>query len=101
MARENLFDLFRNWLGLIDAESLPPELVQTVDHAERSILRHPPTSEAEALMVAEVLIENIRTGGRPDGLDLTAARNLQGWISRDLPAAKRGTRRYARLALVA
>lgn len=99
MSRENMLQLFRDWLGSIDANSLPPEVSNLVDQTECYILRHQPTSAAEALMVVEVLIENMRTGGRSDGLDLVAAHNLQGWLSRDLPGGKKGVRGYARLAL--
>jgi len=85
---------------LIDAEDLPPEVSNVVDQTERYILRHPPASDAEALMVLEVIIENIRTGRRSDGLDIVGARNLQGWLSRDLPGRKRGRRGFGKLALV-
>lgn len=100
MSRENLLPLFRDWLGFIDAEDLPPELSDIVDQTERFILRHPPASDAEALIVLEVLVENMRTGRRSDGLDLVGARNLQVWLSRDLPGSKRGRRGYGKLALV-
>lgn len=101
MSRENLLPLFRDWLGFIDAEDLPPQVSKIIDQTERFILRHPPASDAEALMVLEVIVESIRTGRRSDGLDLVGARNLQAWLSRDLPGRKRGRRGYGKLALVA
>lgn len=100
MSRKILFDRFRNWLSMVDVEGLPADLSTTVDRTECYILRHRPASDAEALMVMEVLTENIRAGARSDGLDLVAARNLQGWLSRDMPGADAGPHRYGALALV-
>lgn len=100
MSRENLLLRFREWLGVVDADDLPPEVSDVIDQTETWILQHTPASDAEALMVLEVILENMKTGLRSDGLDLVGARNLQVWLSRDLTGAgPHPPRRYGELAL--
>lgn len=56
-----------------------------LDIAEEAILKNPPASPREAVAIADVLLENLETGLRSDGLDLAALRQIRGWLA-SLPA---------------
>lgn len=96
----------RLWLDLADIDDPARDSGdETYLLAERLILDHRPSSDHEAILIAEVLAESIAGGERSDGRDIIAARNLQLWIGRSLtgeaePTAARILARIAARAAV-
>lgn len=47
---------------------------------EQMILKHRPLGPEDAGIVLTMALENLRHGGRPDGLDVDAVERVIGWI---------------------
>lgn len=75
---------FTSWRNLNDRNPLPPDADEEHSALERAILFHAPKSDADIVLMLQLLLEEL-AGERSDGGDLFALRSIQALLLERTP----------------
>lgn len=67
----------------LSAPQVENQLEDAREALEERLLQHSPASNREAALLLDLAISNLDIGGRCDGLDLQALRNVRAYLSPD------------------
>jgi len=73
----------KQWFELTKTTVESDDDGDALEELDRLILGHRPTSDLEIIVLVDVVIEALRSGGRVDGLEISALLNVRDRVLKD------------------
>lgn len=73
----------KQWFELTKTTVESDDDGDALEELDRLILGHKPTSDLEIIVLVDVVIEAMRSGGRVDGLEISALLNVRDRVLKD------------------